>query len=259
MLQALGDDSAARDLLAATELRKSPGFGGDLDNDGDQIEAAWSPDGATIVFTATTNREESARAIVQQSLYSMPAGGGEPKRFTSDEASYEGPQFAPDGRALYARSTPRTDFVYNDERLVPFGLPNPQPRPVAFPFERAVDSFELSPDGETVYLLAEHEGRVRLFSAPATGGEVRELGKLESGTFGGLQVEGDESSPAIVANWGSAVSPPEVARIDPASGARKPLSAFNAEQVVAIDWQPIRGPANEINEAADEAIRRYPF
>ncbi len=346
MLQALGDDSAARDLLAATDLRKAPGFGGDLDNDGDQIEAAWSPDSATIVFTATTNRDESARAIVQQSLYAMPAGGGEPRRLTGDEASYEGPQFAPDGSALYARSTPRTDYVYNDERLVRFDWTDARPRPVAFRFERSVDSFELSPDGETVYLLAEDEGRVRLFSAPAMGGDLRELGKLESGTLGGLQVEGDKSSPVVIANWGSAVSPPEVVRIDPASGAHKPLSAFNAEKIAAIDWQPIQefwfdskhgrrlhnmialppafdpakkyplfvlihggphtmykdeffirwnfhllaapgyvvlmtnytgstgfgekfaqaiqgdpleGPANEINEAADEAIRRYPY
>ncbi len=44
----------------------------------------------------------------------------------------------------------------------------------------------------------------------------------------------------IVANWGSAVSPPEVMRIDAAGGARRALSTFNAERVAAIDWQPIQ-------------------
>ncbi len=48
----------------------------------------------------------------------------------------------------------------------------------------------MSPDGETVYLVAEDEGHDRIFSVPATGGEPRELGRLESGSLSGLQVEG---------------------------------------------------------------------
>jgi dipeptidyl aminopeptidase/acylaminoacyl peptidase len=239
MLQALGDGSPARDLLAGTALRSAPGFGGDLDTEGDVLDAAWSPDGGTIVFAATDARDRSARALVQQSLYVMPAGGGEPRRLTGDEASYADPQFAPDGSALYARATPRTKFVYNDDRLVRFDWANPAPRPVAFGFDRSVGSFRVSPDGETVYLLAEHDGRERLFSVPATGGAVREVGSLESGNLSGLQVEGAEDAPVIVANWGSAVSPPEVTRLEAANGARRALTAFNAERVAAIDWLPI--------------------
>jgi len=240
MLQVLGDESAARDLLSGTALRESRGYGGDLDNDGDEIDAAWSPDGSAIVFTATTGRDQSARAVVQQSLYVMPAGGGEPRRITGDEASYAQPQFAADGSALYARSNPHTKFVYNDDRLVRFDWGNPAPRPVSFNFKRSVGSFQVSPDGESIYLIAEDEGHDRLYVVPATGGEVREVGHLEAGTLGGLQVEGGDGAPVLVATWGSAVSPPEVMRIDPASGARQALSSFNAERVAAIDWQPIQ-------------------
>ncbi len=239
MLQELDGESLARDLLAGSALRNAPGFGGDLDNDGEQLEAAWSPDGSTIVFTATTARDQGARADVRQSLYAMPAGGGEPRRVTGDEASYSQPQFAADGSALYARSNPHTKFVYNDERLVRFDWADPSPRPVSFGFKRSVGAFQVSPDGETVYLVAEDEGHDRLFSMPATGGEPRELGRLESGSLSGLQVKGAEDAPVIVANWGSAVSPPEVSRID-AAGARHALSAFNADRVAGIDWQPIR-------------------
>jgi len=239
MLQALGDGSAARDLLAATQLRAAPGFGGDLDNDGDVIEAAWSPDGSTIVFTATGARDASARAIVRQSLYVMPAGGGEPRRLTGGEASYSQPRFAPDGSALYARSTPATKFAYNAERLVRFDWANPAPRAVAPGFDRPVDSFRLSPDGETVYLLADDGGHERLFAVAAAGGTPREVGRLEAGTLSGLAVAGTEDAPVIVAAWGSAVSPPEVARIEPADGARRALSAFNAARVAAIDWRPV--------------------
>jgi dipeptidyl aminopeptidase/acylaminoacyl peptidase len=170
----------------------------------------------------------------------MPSGGGEPRRVTGDEASYSQPQFAADGSALYARQNPETKFVYNDDRLVRFDWADPTPRPVSFGFKRSVGSFDVGPDGETVYLVAEDEGHDRIFAVRATGGEPRELGRLETGSFGGLQVGGAEDAPVIVANWGSAVSPPELQRVEAASGARKALSAFNAERVAEIDWQPIR-------------------
>jgi dipeptidyl aminopeptidase/acylaminoacyl peptidase len=237
MLQEL-DGSAARDLLAGTRLREEPGFGGDLDDEGDIVEAAWSPDAGTIVFTATAARNASARAMVQQSLYVMPAGGGEPRRLTGDEASYSQPRFAPDGSALYARATPATKFAYNAERLVRFDWANPVPRAVAPGFDREVDTYRLSDDGETVYLLADDGGRERLFAVAAAGCKPGEIGRLEAGTLSALQVAGNGDAPVIVANWGSAVSPPEVARIDAADGARRALTAFNAERVAAIDWQP---------------------
>ena len=62
-------------------------------------------------YDPTTERDASARKLVQQSLYVMPADGGEPHRLTGDEASYSQPRFAPDGSALYARSTPATRFA----------------------------------------------------------------------------------------------------------------------------------------------------
>jgi dipeptidyl aminopeptidase/acylaminoacyl peptidase len=240
MLQELDGESVARDLLAGSALRSAPGFGGDLDNDGEQLDASWSPDGGTIAFTATTARDQAARADVQQSLYAMPADGGEPRRLTGDEASYSQPQFAADGSALYARSSPHTKFVYNDDRLVRFDWADPTPRPVSFGFKRSVGAFQVSPDGETVYLVAEDSGHDRIYSVTSTGAEPRELGRLESGSLSGLQVRGAEGAPVIVANWGSAVSPAEVQRIDPVSGVRKAVSAFNAERVAEIDWQPVQ-------------------
>jgi dipeptidyl aminopeptidase/acylaminoacyl peptidase len=240
MLQVLGDRSAAKDLLAGTALRNAPGFGGDLDNDGDQIDAAWTPDGGRIVFTATSDRDRSARTDVQQSLYVMPAGGGEPTRLTGDEASFSQPAFSADGRTLFARSNAHNRFVYNDDRLVRFDFGDSAAKPVVYPFKRSVGSFELAPGGSVVYLVAEDEGHDRIFSVPVAGGEVREIGRLETGSFGGLQVGGSAEAPVIVANWGSAVSPAEVMRIDPSSGARRALSSFNAERSASIDWQPIR-------------------
>jgi len=239
MLQALEPGAEARDLLAGTELVRGRGFGGDLTNDGDVLDAAWSPDGSAIVFTATTDRDQGARADVRQALFTIPSGGGEPRRLTGPEAGYSNPQFAPDGSALYALSTPHTRFVYNDSRLVRFDWGSPTPRPVSFDFRRSVGSFQVASDGERIYLLAEDETHDRLYAVPAAGGKVSEVGRLEAGAFSGLQVGGG-SDPVIVANWGSAVVPSEVTRIDAATGARQALSAFNAERAAQIGWQPVQ-------------------
>ncbi|MFZ2507289.1 MAG: S9 family peptidase [Steroidobacteraceae bacterium] len=239
MLQPL-DGGDARDLLTGTELARNPGFGGDLDNDGEQLDATWSPDGSAIVFAATTARDRAAHADVYRALFVLPAGGGEPRRLTADEAGYSRPQFAPDGSALYAIATPNTRFVYNDARLVRFDWGGTTARPVAFGFNRAVGSFSIAPGGERIYLLAEDAGHDRLYTLPARGGEVLELGRLESGSITGLQVGGDEEDQVVVANWESAISPPETVRIDAATGARRLLTSFNADRAAAIDWQPLR-------------------
>jgi dipeptidyl aminopeptidase/acylaminoacyl peptidase len=240
MLQTLGLDADAADLLAGTDLVGNRGFGGDLGNEGEVLDAAWSPDGSAIVFTATTARDQAAHADVLQSLYVVPAGGGEPRRLTGPEGSYAAPAFAPDGSALYARQTPQTRYVYNDERLVRFDWASTEPRPVAFGFNRSVGDFTVTPDGERIYLLAEDAGHDRLYSVPATGGDVREVGTLDRGSISALQVKGRDGALAVVANWESAVNPAEVTRFDPVTGERRPLSAFNTSRAAAIDWQPVQ-------------------
>jgi dipeptidyl aminopeptidase/acylaminoacyl peptidase len=240
-VQELTSGAPARDLLAGTALAARPGFGGQLGNSGEDIAATWTPDGSAVVFVATTNRNEAAFADVVQSLWLVPAAGGEPRRLTADGDSYGSPSFRPDGRALYALVEPATDYVYNLDRLAMWSWPNPGARTVlAGGFDRSVGRYGFSPDSRTVYLLAEDQGHERLYQVPAGGGEVREVGHLTSGVYTGLEVPARGAAPMLVANWASATSPPEVVRIDPANGAATPLTRFNSERVGRIDWQPVR-------------------
>jgi dipeptidyl aminopeptidase/acylaminoacyl peptidase len=55
-----------------------------------------------------------------------------------------------------------------------------------------------------------------------------------------LQVGGVEADPVVVANWESAINPPEAARIDATTGARRALTSFCVERAAAIDWQPVQ-------------------
>lgn len=239
VVQPLAPDAEPRYLLAGTALFAAHGFGGSLGNDGESIDAAWTPDGTSVVFAATDNRHEAARAEVTVALWQVDAAGGEARRLTGREGSYSDPQFAPDGARLYAKFSADTDHVYNLSRLVAFSWPGPgKPDILTSSFDRPVQDYGIAPDGRTAFLLADDQGATRLFSLDLPRGEVRALGRLDAGSLSALQVTG-VTEPVITARWESAVSPQEVGRIDPATGRWSALTALNAERVAAIDWQPV--------------------
>jgi dipeptidyl aminopeptidase/acylaminoacyl peptidase len=239
-VQPLEPGAAPRDLLAGTQLVAAPGFGGQLGNSGEDLAAAWTPDGAGVVFTATTNRTDWAFADVVQSLWLVAVSGGEPRRLT-DQDDYGSPRLRPDGRALYAIWVPSNERTFNNPRLVTWPWPFAGAAAVvAGGSDRAVGAYAPSPDSRSVFFLSETEGRVKLFRVSASGGDAREVGTLTSGTWGGLQVGGTATTTLLAATWESAVSPAEIVRVDAGSGRATPLTRFNAERVSRIDWQPLR-------------------
>ncbi len=62
LVQPLADGAEAKDLLAGSALVTQPGYSGQTGTGTEHIAAAWTPDGSGVVFAATTNRDEAARA-----------------------------------------------------------------------------------------------------------------------------------------------------------------------------------------------------
>jgi dipeptidyl aminopeptidase/acylaminoacyl peptidase len=244
-VQALEPGAAARDLLAGSQLVQGSGFGGQLGTSGEDLAAAWTPDGSGIVFAATANRGDWTHGDVVQALWLVSTNGGEPQRLTEGRDDYATPRFSPDGKTLYARMTPTNEKTFNNSRLVVWSWPqsgSAAPKVVTGGADHDVGVYGFSPDSRTVYFLAEDAGHMRLFRAPATGGHEQEVGTMTSGTFGGLQIaDGTAKGPVrVAAVWESATNPPEIVRIDPASARWTPLTKFNTERAARIDWQPLR-------------------
>jgi len=240
-VQLLDPGVPARDILAGSQLVAGTGFGGQLGSSGEDLSATWTPDGSGVVFAATNNRTDWTRADVVQSLWLVNASGGEPRRLTTGNDDFGGPRFSPDGRKLLAASTPSNEHTFNNARLVMWPWPVAgTPQVVAGGADYSVGGWQSNPDGRSLYFLSEHEGHNRLYRTGATGGETREVGQLSSGTFGGLAIGGTAAAPVLVATWGSAVSPDELVRIDPATGRTTALTRFNAERASRISWQPLR-------------------
>src|SRR5205085_631016 len=76
-VQGLAEETTAHDLLAGTKLVQAPGFAGrTAEGSRDEIDAAWSPDGQSIVFSVSTNRNVSAYAESGLDLYRITVQGG---------------------------------------------------------------------------------------------------------------------------------------------------------------------------------------
>ena len=239
-VQELHDGATARDLLAGTRLVANSGFGGTETNSGEELVAAWAPDGQSLIFSATTNRTQAAYANVIFRLYQITASGGEPKAITPDGMSYRRPTFSPDGHLLLALSSQEGDKVYYADRIAKTIWPGNGLWLAATTSDLSVTSFAITPDSRTIYFLAEDAGLEKLFAVDGSGGKARDALPMEAGCYTNLSIASKAASPVLLAVWDSATNPGEIVRIDPATGKHQRLTEFNVERAAKIDWLPVR-------------------
>ncbi len=232
--------ATAIDLLAGKALVDEPGYAGRPTRSGQTLKAAWTPDGEALIFNATTNLDEASRARVRYHLYSVPVAGGELEQLTNNDAySCHSPQFSDDGEQLYCAYSPANEYVYNLNGIARFdwdGGDLDEPEIITSAFDRSVGGFDISQDGETIYLTAADAGRTRIYSLPAEGGEAAMLDPESRGVYAGVQVAGEH----LLARWENSAIAAEVVRVDIAEGSHETLSGFNAERLQGLDRPAFR-------------------
>jgi dipeptidyl aminopeptidase/acylaminoacyl peptidase len=240
-VQAVDPRAKPKDLLAGTQLAASPGFAGASTNGGQELVAAWAPDGQSIVFAAARNKNAAAYASITTHLFQIPAGGGEPKQLTGGPGSYAKPAFRPDGKALCALYEEEGSKVYYLSRIASFAWPEPAtPKILTQSSDRSADSFAFSPDSKTIFLLAEDAGLEKIYSLPATGGEVKQAFAQTEGTYGSLVIPARAASTVLFGTWESATKPAEAMRLEPGVKQPKFLTAVASAEAAKIDWEPLR-------------------
>ncbi|MBE0544206.1 MAG: S9 family peptidase [Verrucomicrobia bacterium] len=237
------DGSApARDLLVGTHLLQLPGFrGGFGEGAGDNLQPAWTPDSQSLIFTATTNFDAAAYTEVIHHLYEVPLTGGEPRQLTSGDVSHQRAAFSPDGKRLACITSASKEHYYTLNRLGVAAWPwTGSVAAVAPAFDRSIADFAFSPDSQTVYIMAEEAGRIRVWSTPASGGETRIAVDAPQGVWLSMNVPERAPTPVLFANWEAAHSPAETYRVELSTGRQTRLTSFNVEAGAKIDWAPLR-------------------
>jgi dipeptidyl aminopeptidase/acylaminoacyl peptidase len=224
----------ARDLLADSKLAASPGFGGSFGDDGQNLEAEWTPDGASVVFTAALNRDQAARANVNSQILSIALTGGEIVRLTNDTHSYGALTFSPDGKTLLCLySAEQAGKVYDLSRLASFPWPlKGEAKILTASLDRSVSRFAAPGGSDRILFTFEHAGLEQLHSVSYAGNDVRDEASPATGSITGLGAGGK----AVTGLWDSAVSPAEVYSFN---GAPKRLTSINTDKAATIDWLPV--------------------
>jgi dipeptidyl aminopeptidase/acylaminoacyl peptidase len=227
--------AVARDLLAGTQLAASPGFGGSFGDDGQNLEAEWTPDGSAVIFTALINREAGARASVNAQIFQVLLSGGEPQRLTNDNYSYGQLGFSPSGDKLVCA----VDFntagkIYDLVRLASFSWPwqSAVPKIINGALDRSISRYATPTGTDRIFFTFEHAGLDELYSVSYAGGDERAETSPVGGSIGALRAGGT----ALVGLWESATSPAEIYSFN---GSPRALTQINASRVAAIDWLPL--------------------
>ncbi|HEY5799096.1 MAG TPA: S9 family peptidase [Burkholderiaceae bacterium] len=225
----------ARDLIAGTKLAEVGGFGGAQGDEGQSLEAVWTPDGKAVVFSASTNRDQAARAGIYSQIFSVPAAGGAIEQLTADQRSYGQLKFSGDGKTLYTLTQEEAPGkVYDLTRLASFPWPfkGAAPKVLTANLDRSISRYALPEGSNRIFVTFEHAGLEKLHSISSDGKDVREEASAPTGSISSLSAGGK----AMVGVWESAVNPPEVYRFN---GAPQRLTSFNQERAASIDWQPV--------------------
>ena len=274
-VQTIGESEAV-DLLAGTDLVAHPGYDGARSAGGSELSPVWAPDGQSVIFVATRNRDRFAFDFTNTDLWQVPAGGGEPQRLTGTDDpagadNWSGPSFSADGSTLFAVRRPRTEYVFNASRLVAMDWPGmDNEREIVLPEARAVRGYAVTPAGDEVFLLGQDAGMQRVYRASTSGGEAEPAFDQSEGVYSGLVMSTEPDTSTMLASFATARQFAEIVRIDPEAGEHQVLTGFTHDAVAELDLQPVEHFWFESEEglqihnmlvrpAGFDASRQYPM
>lgn len=227
-------DNLASRLLRVNVMTKeakdlTPGYARWFQPDGG-ASFEVSPDGSQLVLTMNST-PPPYRDFLNNDLYLVPTdGSGALKNLTADNPGHDSRAvFAPDGRSLFYL---RTETAYHNGESVKLWRHNlalGRTTPLTEALDYSFDQVKVSPDGKTLWLLAEEKGVVPVFKLSPDGTGLTAVHKL--GSANNLEVKAG----AVVFLKNSFNHPDELFAFDPATGAVRQLTHFNTDLLAQFE------------------------
>ena len=201
---------------------------------GGMEDAAVSPDGTTVVFSAKDVGRQEAWST-NYDLFTVPSNGSAPpSKLTTNPAWDAQPRFSPDGKTLAYLAMRRAGYEADQYRLVLRELATARERTVELRVgdgardDRSFADFLFSPDGKTVFATADHLGQKPLFALDVASGKARIV--ATDGTVDAVQ---NLAGGRLLFGRHSLTGPTELYSVPAAGGAAEKLTSFNDARLAA--------------------------
>ena len=179
----------------------------------DTAGQALTLDGRTLIASLRV----PSRGLERYELVAIDVATGEHRTILGEErVHYEYPTLSRDGLTLaYVRAPFSTPAGPGDQELWVSDLDGGSPRRLAADWDRWVAELEFAPDGESLLVIADDDGRAPVFRVPLDGGPVQ---RLTSDGFAYANLRVDARTGDVVALRSSWQAPAHPVRIDARSG-----------------------------------------
>jgi dipeptidyl aminopeptidase/acylaminoacyl peptidase len=220
------NSGTAKDIFSSVDISKEEGF--------NIVNANWTQDSKSIIFSATTNAGVAAYQEPVANLYLVSAEGGAARQLTRDGSSYTDPLITADGKYLFCLSSAANNKqLYNLDYLTRFDWPSLQNKTfIVKQLDRPINNFELA--GNNIVFSINDSAADKLYSIPINGSKVQLLTKNTTGCYSTVTAS---DNGGIVATYESSIMPPEIVRIN-ADGSHTILSNLNSEKLKTLDLKP---------------------
>jgi len=217
------------DVASKQAVDLTPGFDRLFAVDG-ELRYDVSPDGSQVAVVINST-PPPFRDDPNSDIYLVATNGsGQLKNLTAENPGGDGnPNFSPDGHSLvYLR---RESTYYNGEfaRLWRLDLASGKSTPLSKELDYSFDEAKFSPDGQTLWLLAEDKGVLPVFKMKADGTAFAAVyregssSSLQSGPVGLVFLNTDANRPD------------ELLALHPETGATQRLTHFNDKLLAQLD------------------------
>ena len=161
-----------------------------------QNSPVWSPDGKTIVFEQDSTENQEVRDDTYPALFLLTIADGTTRALRTGFSQSSSAAWSPDGKTI-AFICSKGRGVENDVCVIPAS--GGAARNLTTDWSLDPNDPTWSADGKTIYLNAETNGNVHLFSVAAVGGPVRQVTSGER-TLRGFSYSADGRSLAYTSS-----------------------------------------------------------
>ena len=153
----------AKDLTSGANYDVPP------DQRGDENDINFSPDSKELCFTAVTDKVEAISTNGDLFIVSV-SGSGEPKRITTQPGFDGNPVYSPDGKYIAYHAQLTAGYEADKWRVMLYDRAAGKSENLSEAFDRSATNLAWSPNGKTIYFLAEDETEQPVYAMSATVG-----------------------------------------------------------------------------------------